>query len=112
MGNGTGANTGEAHSGGVQAEPPAQRILGTSVDFEDAISDAGKAAGNVPGVTGWSGYSGEHADSIRDVEDQCVAIAGNTQAGAEEISRTDHESGGDFSASGGNLSRPINVELY
>ncbi|WP_152498642.1 hypothetical protein [Nocardiopsis prasina] len=112
MGQGTGANTEEAYSGGRQAELAAQRILGTSVDFEDAIAAAKKAAGKIPGVTGWNGYSEQHADSIRDVEDQCITIAGNTQSGAEEISLTDRESGGEFSTSNVELPRPVNVELY
>ncbi len=108
MGQGTGADTEEAHSGGRSAELAAERIIGTSVDFEEAISDAKAAAGKEPGVGGWSAYSNDHADSIRDVEDQCRGLAENTQSGAEEISRNDQDSGDEISASGDELSRPVN----
>lgn len=113
MGQGTGANTQEAQSGGLSAEISAERIIGTSADFEDAIVEAKKAAGKTPGITGWSNYSEAHVDHIRDVEEQCMTIAGNTQSGAEEIYQNDQDSGGGISASGNELSRPVNGEnLY
>ncbi|WP_304452332.1 hypothetical protein [Nocardiopsis sp. YSL2] len=112
MGHESGADVTEAHSGGVSAENAALRIIGASADFEDAIEAAKDAGGKTPGVTGWAGYSSTQVENIRDVEEHARDIAGNIQSSAEEIASTDQESGGGFSESDGDLSRPINHGPY
>ena len=113
VGEGTGANTEEAHAGGSQAEAiAAGRIMGTAVDFEEAITKADNGSGSSsPGITEWSSYK-EQADKLRDVEDQCRDIAENIQGGAEEFSVVDQDSRQQFRVPGddlGELSRYPNA---